>query len=272
MRNPGRVLTKTMILSHVWGYNFNPGTNVVDVLVSRLREKIDRDFEPKLLHTVRGVGYVLKEPDAVSDARAPDRAGSGSASRGRTIGRGFGLRLALWYAAVFVASSLAIVLLTYTLLASSLAERDRQIVVSTLREYSERYASGGLPRARARGRHRAALRPPRTALRARRPRRRRDAVRQHAAGVGRLRRQQARRAQRPVGAGAVGLARRARSKSRRRGSSTARCSRSARAPRAARSCWRGSAPSSRSSRSPSSRRPRRRHSSSRARRCGRFTG
>ena len=60
MRNPGRVLTKTMILSHVWGYSFNPGTNVVDVLVSRLREKIDRDFEPKLLHTVRGVGYVLK--------------------------------------------------------------------------------------------------------------------------------------------------------------------------------------------------------------------
>ena len=60
MRNPGRVLSKTMILSQVWGYNFNPGTNVVDVLVSRLREKIDKDFEPKLLHTVRGVGYVLE--------------------------------------------------------------------------------------------------------------------------------------------------------------------------------------------------------------------
>jgi two-component system OmpR family response regulator len=60
LRNQGRVLTKTMILSHVWGYNFDPGTNVVDVLVSRLREKIDRGFEPKLLHTVRGVGYVLK--------------------------------------------------------------------------------------------------------------------------------------------------------------------------------------------------------------------
>ena len=60
MRNPGRVLSKTMILSHVWGYNFNPGTNVVDVLVSRLREKIERDDEPKVLHTVRGVGYVLE--------------------------------------------------------------------------------------------------------------------------------------------------------------------------------------------------------------------
>ena len=60
MRNPGRVISKTMILSQVWGYNFNPGTNVVDVLVSRLRDKVDKDFEPKLLHTVRGVGYVLK--------------------------------------------------------------------------------------------------------------------------------------------------------------------------------------------------------------------
>jgi two-component system OmpR family response regulator len=63
MRNPGRVLSKTMILSHVWGYSFNPGTNVVDVLVSRLREKIEPDDEPKILHTVRGVGYVL-EPRA----------------------------------------------------------------------------------------------------------------------------------------------------------------------------------------------------------------
>jgi len=60
LRHQGRVLTKTMILSHVWGYNFDPGTNVVDVLVSRLREKIDRDRPTKLLHTVRGVGYVLK--------------------------------------------------------------------------------------------------------------------------------------------------------------------------------------------------------------------
>lgn len=60
LRHTGKVLTKTMILSHVWGYNFDPSTNVVDVLVSRLREKIDRSFEPKLIHTVRGVGYVLK--------------------------------------------------------------------------------------------------------------------------------------------------------------------------------------------------------------------
>jgi two-component system, OmpR family, response regulator len=60
MRNPGVVVSKTMILSHVWEYNFDPQTNIVDVLVSRLREKIDRPFEQKLLHTVRGVGYVLR--------------------------------------------------------------------------------------------------------------------------------------------------------------------------------------------------------------------
>ena len=60
MRNAGKVVSKTMILSHVWDYNFDPQTNIVDVLVSRLREKIDRPFEKKLLHTVRGVGYVLR--------------------------------------------------------------------------------------------------------------------------------------------------------------------------------------------------------------------
>ncbi|HTM24551.1 MAG TPA: response regulator transcription factor [Vicinamibacterales bacterium] len=60
MRNPDRVVSKTSILSHVWGYNFDPNTNVVDVLVSRLRDKIDRPFPVKLLQTVRGVGYVLR--------------------------------------------------------------------------------------------------------------------------------------------------------------------------------------------------------------------
>jgi two-component system OmpR family response regulator len=60
MRNAGRVVSKTMILSHVWAYNFDPQTNIVDVLVSRLRDKVDRPFEQKLLHTVRGVGYVLR--------------------------------------------------------------------------------------------------------------------------------------------------------------------------------------------------------------------
>ncbi len=59
MRNAGKVISKTMILSHVWEYSFDPQTNIVDVLVSRLRDKIDRPFERKLLQTVRGVGYVI---------------------------------------------------------------------------------------------------------------------------------------------------------------------------------------------------------------------
>ena len=60
MRNAERVVSKTMILDHVWGYDFDPQTNVVDVLVSRLRSKVDRDFSLKIIHTIRGVGYVLK--------------------------------------------------------------------------------------------------------------------------------------------------------------------------------------------------------------------
>jgi two-component system, OmpR family, response regulator len=60
MRHPGKVVSKTMIVSHVWDYSFDTGTNAVDVLVHRLREKIDKGFDVRLLHTVRGVGYVLK--------------------------------------------------------------------------------------------------------------------------------------------------------------------------------------------------------------------
>ena len=61
MRNAGRVVSKTIIMEHVYDYNFDPQTNVVDVLVCRLRNKVDRDFEKKMIHTIRGVGYVLKE-------------------------------------------------------------------------------------------------------------------------------------------------------------------------------------------------------------------
>jgi len=59
MRNPDRVLTRTMISEHVWDYHFDSLTNVVDVYVNYLRKKIDKDFEPKLIHTIRGVGYIL---------------------------------------------------------------------------------------------------------------------------------------------------------------------------------------------------------------------
>jgi heavy metal response regulator len=60
MRNPGRVLTRTMIAEHVWDYDFDSMTNVIDVYVNYLRKKIDSDSELKLIHTVRGVGYILK--------------------------------------------------------------------------------------------------------------------------------------------------------------------------------------------------------------------
>jgi heavy metal response regulator len=59
MRNPDKVLTRTMISEHVWDYHFDSFTNVIDVYVNYLRRKIDKDFEPKLIHTIRGVGYIL---------------------------------------------------------------------------------------------------------------------------------------------------------------------------------------------------------------------
>lgn len=61
MRNVGRVVSKTSILDRVYDYSFDPQTNVIDVLVSRLRSKIDKDFDKKLIHTARGMGYVLKD-------------------------------------------------------------------------------------------------------------------------------------------------------------------------------------------------------------------
>ena len=60
LRHPGRVVTKTMILEHVWDYSFDPQTNVVDVLVHRMRAKVDKDFPAKLIQTIRGVGYAIK--------------------------------------------------------------------------------------------------------------------------------------------------------------------------------------------------------------------
>jgi DNA-binding response OmpR family regulator len=59
-RNQGRVLSRTLIMEYAWGYHFDPGTNVVDVVINRLRKKVDSGYAKKLIHTVRGVGYVLK--------------------------------------------------------------------------------------------------------------------------------------------------------------------------------------------------------------------
>jgi len=60
MRHAGRTVSKTLILEHVWDYSFDPQTNVVDVVICRLRNKVDRGFDVKLIHTIRGVGYVLR--------------------------------------------------------------------------------------------------------------------------------------------------------------------------------------------------------------------
>jgi DNA-binding response OmpR family regulator len=59
-RNHGRVMSRTLITEYAWGYHFDPGTNVVDVVINRLRKKVDQGFGTRLIHTVRGVGYVMK--------------------------------------------------------------------------------------------------------------------------------------------------------------------------------------------------------------------
>jgi len=60
IKNAGHILTRTMILENVWGYNFDTSSNIIDVHINHLRMKIDKDFQPKLIHTIKGVGYVLK--------------------------------------------------------------------------------------------------------------------------------------------------------------------------------------------------------------------
>lgn len=63
MKHAGQVVTRTMLLENVWEYHFDPQTNVIDVHISRLRQKIDKDFDKQLLSTVRGAGYMLHDPD-----------------------------------------------------------------------------------------------------------------------------------------------------------------------------------------------------------------
>ena len=65
MRNTGKVVSKTMIMEHVWDYHFDPQTNVVESRIYHLREKVDKGFDAKMIHTVRGVGYVLKTPESL---------------------------------------------------------------------------------------------------------------------------------------------------------------------------------------------------------------
>jgi len=67
MRHAGQIVTRTMLLENVWDYHFDPQTNIIDVHISRLRNKIDKGFEPPLLHTVRGAGYCLRKPAAEAE-------------------------------------------------------------------------------------------------------------------------------------------------------------------------------------------------------------
>ena len=60
MRHAGKVMSRTLITEYAWGYHFDPGTNIVDVVINHLRKKVDAQHEKKLIHTVRGVGYVIK--------------------------------------------------------------------------------------------------------------------------------------------------------------------------------------------------------------------
>ena len=64
LRNKGRILSRTQIIENIWGYNFDPSTNIVDVHIRYLREKIDIGFDKRLIHTVRGAGYVIKADDS----------------------------------------------------------------------------------------------------------------------------------------------------------------------------------------------------------------
>jgi len=73
LRSAGRLCARTMILEKVWDYDFDPGTNLVDVYIKRLREKIDADFDPKLLHTVRGAGYVMRDPPSLEATARQER-------------------------------------------------------------------------------------------------------------------------------------------------------------------------------------------------------
>jgi len=66
MRHVDQVVTRTMLLEHVWNYHFDPQTNVIDVHVSRLRRKLDKDFDTPLLHTIRGAGYCLRAPQSAA--------------------------------------------------------------------------------------------------------------------------------------------------------------------------------------------------------------
>ena len=137
MRHAGQVVTRTMLLEKVWDYHFDPQTNVIDVHVSRLRGKIDKDFERPLLHTVRGAGYRLKLKMTMKIGRLP------------ALVRTTTFRLALLHASIFILFSASLLAYLYYETAGHL---DRQ---------AERRTQRGIPGAVGRLSRRR-FRPPRT--------------------------------------------------------------------------------------------------------------
>lgn len=83
MMNPGKVLTRTMLSEHVWDYTFDTFSNVIDVYINYLRNKVDRDFDPKLINTIRGVGYVMKPPKQ-EEGESKDRSSGRTKSKDRS--------------------------------------------------------------------------------------------------------------------------------------------------------------------------------------------
>jgi len=84
MMNPNKVLTRTMLSEHVWDYTFDTFSNVIDVYINYLRNKVDRDFEPKLIHTVRGVGYIMKVKTPEEELEEKEKLGGRPKNKDRT--------------------------------------------------------------------------------------------------------------------------------------------------------------------------------------------
>lgn len=87
MMNPNKVLTRTMLSEHVWDYTFDTFSNVIDVYINYLRNKVDRDFEPKLIHTVRGVGYIMKVKTPEEEQEEKERPGVRPKDKERPVKR-----------------------------------------------------------------------------------------------------------------------------------------------------------------------------------------
>src|SRR6266571_9419730 len=82
MRHAGRVMSRTLITEYAWGYHFDPGTNIVDVVINHLRKKIDANSAKKLIHTIRGVGYVIREESAAGKTDGAAHKGNGAREKG----------------------------------------------------------------------------------------------------------------------------------------------------------------------------------------------